>query len=187
MSADTAKPLVLILPGWLGSEAAHWQSRWQALHGYQRVEQHDWQRPLRGDWTARLEEAVLAAPTDRPLLLAAHSLGCVLTAWWAAHSRHARRVHGALLVAPPDIEREDNRQKIPGWAPLARQRLPFASAVLASSNDSYASLDFARAAAADWGATFHPLGALGHLNADSGLDDWPQGHDLLLALLRPPH
>ena len=70
---------VLILPGWLNSEAAHWQSRWQLRHGYTRVEQHDWIRPLRGDWTVQLEEAVLAAPG--PVVLVAHSLGCILAAW----------------------------------------------------------------------------------------------------------
>ena len=52
---------VLILPGWLNSEAAHWQSHWETAHGYTRVQQHDWVRPLRGDWTVQLEEAVLAA------------------------------------------------------------------------------------------------------------------------------
>ena len=46
---------VLILPGWQNSGASHWQSRWEALHGYARVQQHDWMRPLRGDWIARLE------------------------------------------------------------------------------------------------------------------------------------
>ena len=104
---QAASPIVLVLPGWQGSGPAHWQSRWEARHGHQRVEQHDWMRPLRGDWTARLEEVILAQP--RPVLLAAHSLGCILTAWWAAHSRHTQRVAGALLVAPPDIERDDNR------------------------------------------------------------------------------
>ncbi len=53
------KPLVLLLPGWLDSGPLHWQSRWEALHGYTRVQQHDWQRPLRGDWQARLEEVVV--------------------------------------------------------------------------------------------------------------------------------
>ena len=69
---------VLILPGWQDSGAPHWQSRWEALHGFQRVPQHDWHHPLRGDWMTQLEEAVLAA--DRPLALAAHSLGCQLVA-----------------------------------------------------------------------------------------------------------
>ena len=62
------EPRVLTLPGWQGSGPGHWQSRWEALHGCIRVEQHDWDRPLRGDWTARLQDVVLAQPPDRPLL-----------------------------------------------------------------------------------------------------------------------
>ena len=76
---DQASPHVLTLPGWLGSGPGHWQNRWEVLHGCTRVEQHDWQRPLRGDWTARLQEVLLAQPA--PVLLAAHSLGCLLAAW----------------------------------------------------------------------------------------------------------
>ena len=171
-------PVVLTLPGWQGSGPDHWQSRWEALHGYTRVEQHDWLRPLRGDWTARLDEVV--QQQDRPVLLAAHSLGCLLTAWWAAHSRHTHRVAGALLVAPPEIERDDLRQQIPGWAPPARARLPFASIVVASSDDAYGSLESASRLAADWGATFYNLGPRGHINAESGLGDWDEG----LAMLR---
>ena len=71
---------VLLLPGWQNSDADHWQSRWEQAHGYQRVQQHNWQQPLRGDWTVQLNEAVLAAPA--PVVLVAHSLGCILTAWW---------------------------------------------------------------------------------------------------------
>ena len=178
---QAASPIVLVLPGWQGSGPAHWQSRWEARHGHQRVEQHDWMRPLRGDWTARLEEVILAQP--RPVLLAAHSLGCILTAWWAAHSRHTQRVAGALLVAPPDIERDDNRQQIPGWAPVARQRLPFRSILVTSSDDPFGSLEGASRLAADWGADFVSLGPKGHINADSGLGDWEEGHVLLLSLV----
>ncbi|MDY0107798.1 MAG: alpha/beta hydrolase, partial [Giesbergeria sp.] len=75
---------ILLLPGWQNSGPGHWQSRWEQLHGHRRVEQHDWMCPLRGDWTARLEEVVVDA--DGPVVLVAHSLGCILTAWWAAHS-----------------------------------------------------------------------------------------------------
>ncbi|MBI5907735.1 MAG: alpha/beta hydrolase, partial [Burkholderiales bacterium] len=39
---------VLLLPGWQNSGPDHWQSLWERVHGYQRVEQHDWMRPLRG-------------------------------------------------------------------------------------------------------------------------------------------
>lgn len=176
-----AIPQVLILPGWRGSGAGHWQSRWETLYGYRRVEQHDWMRPLRGDWMMRLEEEVLnqAGEHGGPILLAAHSLGCILTAWWAAHSRHTDRVIGALLVAPPDIARDDNRQAIPGWTPVQRQPLPFRSVLVASSNDPFSSLESASRLAADWGASFYQVGARGHINADSGLGDWDEGHALL--------
>ncbi len=58
----------LLLPGWQNSGPDHWQSRWEALHGYHRVEQHDWMRPLRGDWSARLEETVADADFDFVLI-----------------------------------------------------------------------------------------------------------------------
>ena len=50
---------VLVLPGWENSGPRHWQSLWEQRHGYRRVEQHDWMKPLRGDWIARLEDMVL--------------------------------------------------------------------------------------------------------------------------------
>ncbi len=170
----------LLLPGWQNSDPEHWQSRWEALYGDKRVEQHDWMRPLRGDWQVQLEEAVLAA--DRPVVLVAHSLGCILAAAWASHSRNTRKVRGALLVAPADLERDDLRQLIPGWAPIVRQRLPFATHVVASSNDPYSDLARSRQLAADWGARFSDIGPLGHVNAESGLGNWPEGRRWLQEL-----
>ena len=171
---------VLLLPGWQNSDPGHWQSRWEAVYGDQRVEQHDWMRPLRGDWQVQLEEAVLAA--DRPVVLAAHSLGCILVAAWAAHSKNTARVRGALLVAPADLERDDLRQLIPGWAPVVRQRLPFAAHVVASSDDPYSELARSRQLAADWGARLSELGPLGHINAESGLGNWAEGRHWLKEL-----
>ena len=49
---------VLLLPGWQDSGPGHWQTEWERQYGYVRVQQHDWMRPLRGDWSARLEEVV---------------------------------------------------------------------------------------------------------------------------------
>jgi predicted alpha/beta hydrolase family esterase len=172
-------PVVLTLPGWQGSGPGHWQTVWEALHGYQRVEQHDWMRPLRGDWLARLDEVLLGLPAAQPVVLAAHSLGCIQVAAWAAHSGLVGRVRGALLVAPGDVEREDLRVQLPGWSPIVRQKLPFASHLLGSQNDPYCSLQRAQALAQAWGSTWNNMGAGGHLNAESGLGAWPQGHALL--------
>lgn len=173
---------ILLLPGWQNSDAPHWQSRWEAVHGDHRVEQHEWMHPRRGDWLARLEEEVLVAPG--PVALVAHSLGCILVAAWAAHSRNTARVRAALLAAPGDLERDDLRQMIPGWAPIVRQRLPFPSLLIAANDDPYCDAARSRQLAADWGARFVDAGAAGHLNGESGLGDWPQGRALLNDLLK---
>lgn len=173
---------VLLLPGWLDSGPDHWQSRWEALHGDQRVVQSDWLWPKRGDWMARLEEVLLEH--DTPALLVAHSLGCQLVAAWAAHSRHTARVKGALLVAPPDIEREDMPPNLAPWRPIVRQRLPFAAIAVTSSDDPYGAPERSAAMARDWGAERVDIGPRGHINGESGLGDWPEGRALLDRLRR---
>lgn len=177
---------VLILPGWQGSGPDHWQSRWEHAHGYTRVEQHDWMRPLRGDWIARLEDVLLSCDVERdgPAVLVAHSLGCQHVAAWAAHSRNTHLVRAALLVAPPDVERDDVRAMLPSWSPVARVNLPFETRLFASSNDPFCSLERTREFAAAWGAEVINVGPRGHLNADCGLGDWPQAHEHLLQLMR---
>lgn len=178
---------VLILPGWQNSGPEHWQSRWESAQGYTRVEQHDWMRPLRGDWIARLEDVLLSCDFERegPAVLVAHSLGCVLAAAWASHSRNTCRVKGALLVAPPDVEREDMRQMLTSWAPVPLHKLPFQTVLFASSDDPFCAPERARLFAAAWGADFVDAGPRGHLNAESGLGDWPLAHEQLLQLMRP--
>jgi uncharacterized protein len=193
------------------------------LYGYQRVQQHDWQRPLRGDWISRLEEEVLkhaftknatllksellmstgqglranltakTAENDAKvpslgnsaacnIILVAHSLGCHQIAAWAAHSRHAHCVRGALLVAPPDVTQADLPPDLHNWRKPVLNKLPFPATCVISTNDPFSSLAAGRAMAAAWGAGCIELGAYGHINGDSGLGDWPAGHAMVLDL-----
>jgi len=171
---------VLLLPGWQNSGRDHWQTRWELQYGDLRVEQDDWQWPRRGDWLTQLEQAVLA--DARPTLLVAHSLGCHLAGAWAAHSSHAGRVAGALLVAPPDLDRDDLPPQLAPWRSTVRRALPFPATVVCSDNDPYCAPERAAAMAAAWGASLAPAGPRGHLNGDSGLGDWPEGRHLLAHL-----
>lgn len=173
---------VLILPGWQNSDAEHWQSHWESAYGYLRVEQHDWQRPRKGDWQARLDEVV--SQQDLPVVLVAHSLGCQLVSRWAANSRFADRVVAALLVAPPDTETLQIQHQIPGWSPILHDRLPFRSLIVASADDPFCSIDRAAWMASMWASDFVNLGAAGHINSSSGLGAWPQGHALLTELVK---
>lgn len=180
LAAMPAALRTLVLPGWLNSGPTHWQSRWEALHGFERVEQADWLRPLRGDWMTCLEEAVLRDPA--PVALVAHSLGCQLVASWAAHSQHTARVAAALLVAPPDTAREDMPPQLASWRQVSRTPLPFPALVLYSSDDPFCAAARAEDMAASWQVPARNLGPRGHLNAESGLGDWPEGVALLAAL-----
>jgi uncharacterized protein len=173
-------PTVVLIPGWQDSGPDHWQSRWVRAHpDYLRLRQRDWEHPDRDEWVATLD-ATLAA-LDGPAVLAAHSLGCQTVVHWAARRR--RPVRGALLVAPPDVERPDIGKLIPGWSPLPLAPLPFPSVIVASADDPYCALDRTRAFAAAWGSKFVDIGHLGHINADAGLGPWPQGERLLAELM----
>lgn len=169
----------LTLPGWQNSGPTHWQSRWEVLHGAMRVQQHDWMRPLRGDWLIQLEEAVWATPSAEAIVLIAHSLGCIQAAAWASISSQTHRVHAALLVAPGDVEQADLCAALPTWQPIVTQTLPFRSLLLASCNDPYCRLERAQRLAQHWGSAFIDMGVCGHLNAESGLGDWPEGWAML--------
>ena len=170
---------VLILPGIGNSGPGHWQSRWQNAHpGFERVQQRDWEAPVCSEWVSALEAAV--ARTGADTVLVAHSLGCLLVAHWAQASR--QKVRGALLVAVPDPAAAAFPAVAVGFAPVPQRPLGFASIVVASSDDPYGSLPHAETCAAAWGGTFVAIGDRGHINADSGLGDWPEGWHLLSRL-----
>ena len=178
---------VLVLPGWQNSGPRHWQSRWETVYGDARVEQNDWMHPLRGDWMMRLDEAIGELEAREAVLqvaLVAHSLGCQLVAAWAAHSRKTARVRAALLVAPPDVERDEVQYALHSFTPIVRQPLPFPSLAVISEDDQFCEPERARTMAADWGSRVLEAGPRGHLNSDSGLGDWPEGRQLLADLLR---
>ena len=132
---------------------------------------------MRGDWQMQLETTILAGPG--PFFLVAHSMGCALVAAWAAHSQHTDRVAGALLVAPGDLENTPVIAHLHSWRPMVMRRLPFPSLLLGSQTDPFCSLGRARYFAEQWGADFLDYGPRGHINADSGLGDWPEGRQLL--------
>ena len=178
---DTAPARMLLLPGWMNSDADHWQSHWERRHGCLRVQQDDWVWPKRGDWMSRLETVVLECPA--PVVLIAHSLGCHLVGAWAAHTRHADRVRAAFLVAAPDLGRADLPPNLSTWRRDVRAGpLPFRGLSLYSCDDPFCSPTVSLEMARAWGVRAHALGALGHVNSRSALGDWAPGWALLQTL-----
>lgn len=171
----------IIVPGWKDSGPGHWQTLWeQSLPHAVRVRQPSWTEPRPATWHAAVAASVDAATC--PALLIAHSLGCLAVASLPV-PLHAK-VAGALLVAPPDVERLDTPACLRAFAPPPRQPLPFQSVLVAGDDDPYCCLDRAEQFARDWGSRMVVIPGGGHLNADSGLRDWPEGLRLLTALRR---
>ena len=171
---------VLILPGLGNSGPEHWQTHWQNDHGYQRVEQANWDQPKLPDWLANLHHAVNAQSSG--VVLVAHSLACSLVAHFA--KARPQRVLGAFLVSPADVESTRcTPDEVRCFSPIPVGPLPFPAHVVASSDDP--DVDCARAEffATSWGAGFTDIGHHGHINASSGLGAWPEGHAQFRACL----
>ena len=171
------KTTALILPGFGNSGPSHWQSLWEAASpAFVRVPQRDWGSPVCAEWVEALEMSV--ARFGAGTVLVAHSLACLLVAHWTAQTQ--LKIKGALLVAPPNPDGPNFPKEASGFSPLPSKPFTFPSIVVASSNDSYGSLEHVRACALAWGSRFVSAGMAGHINADSGLGEWPEG----LALFR---
>lgn len=178
---------LLIVPGLRDHVEAHWQTRLAARLAPSRMVSPMGRTDL--DCAARVAAIEQAASAiTGPLVIVAHSAGCLMVAHWAAQT--TRVVEAALLVAPPDFE-----QPMPegyprpaelaagGWLPVPRQRLPFRSQVGASRNDPLGRFDRVAALAACWGSELIDLGEVGHLNPASGHGPWPAGDVLIDTLL----
>jgi uncharacterized protein len=129
----------------------HWQSMWykRAGNGVW-VEHESWEIPVRDAWVKDLDDALTAIEGAK--ILIAHSLGCTLVTEWAReHGDDA--IAGAFLVAMPDVR----------------------GSHFPSEDDPYGSLEHSAAAAEGLGARLVNVGRRGHVNAASGLGDWPEG------------
>ncbi len=165
---------ILTVPGMGGSGPNHWQTLWELEEpNIRRVEQRDWEQPVMFEWMMTLEQAL--QDIDGPKVVVGHSLGCILIVEAAVNI--SRDVTGALLVAPPDLAQME------GAGPVPLHKLPFPSTVVASEDDPWVTIERAEEFAYAWGSRFVNIGPAGHINADSGYGEWPEGRQLLDDLL----
>ncbi|WIB79081.1 alpha/beta hydrolase [Curtobacterium sp. MCPF17_002] len=181
----------VIVPGIWNSGPDHWQSRWQAeretagTDQVVRIGPASWSDPDPADWSAAISRAV--ASCDEPPVLVAHSLGVLAVASWLREAAHPSvegettvgpSAAGAFLVAPPDPAGPGFPAAAAGFAaPDTRTSLP--TRMVVSDDDPYCSADRAIGFARTLGSSVLRVGALGHVNVDSGVGAWAAGRALL--------
>ena len=176
---------VFLVPGWQNSGPGHWQSLWESqVPDTRRVEMPNWDFPRRWEWVEALDDALAQHLRfdGPPPLLVGHSVGCLAIVHWAA--AHERPIHGALLVAPSDVERDDAPEELCDFAPVPRAALPFPSHVVVAADDPFLDAERARSFASAGGSRFSLLERGGHINAASGFGPWPRGEAMLKELMR---
>ncbi|MBV8259392.1 MAG: alpha/beta hydrolase, partial [Paraburkholderia sp.] len=95
------KPTILMVPGLRDHVAEHWQTLLESkLPNAASVPPLEYDKLSCAARVAALDAAL--AKIDGPVILVAHSAGVMITVQWA--QRHSRKIHGALLAAPADLE-----------------------------------------------------------------------------------
>ena len=186
------KSNVLIIPGYQGSGAAHWQTWLQSrVPGARRVSGVEWANPDLSVWADKVHASI--QHDDRPVWLVAHSFGCLVAAVVAAE--RPQKIAGVVFVAPADPRRfsayggirrvsqteQENWQEsandalLPSAAEILPERLPdsIRSVLIASENDPWLSIENANRMAARWRSQVINLGRVGHINTESGFGPWP--------------
>ncbi|KVL04482.1 RBBP9/YdeN family alpha/beta hydrolase [Burkholderia cepacia] len=179
----TTAPTILIVPGLRDHVEDHWQTHLERrLPNARSVAPLETDKLSRAARVAALDAAL--AGIDGPVILVAHSAGVMITVHWARQA--TRRIHGALLATPADLESPmpagypaPDAIDANGWTPVPTERLPFPSIVAASRNDPLARFERVEALAAGWGSTLVDLGEVGHLNPASGYGEWRDAERLI--------
>ena len=162
------------------SGAGHWQAIWYAHdEDASWIEHSDWNHVSRDVWVDEMHRHLEGV--ERPVVIVAHSLGCLMVAEYVARHGHVG-IAAAFMVAAPDVSSPAFPPEAIGFRPGTALSLPIPSMLVASSNDPYASLPYARELATQWGSTLREVGPLGHVNAASQLDQWPAGVQLFREL-----
>jgi predicted alpha/beta hydrolase family esterase len=182
---------VLIVPGLRDRAPGHWQTLLAARTSHAVMVEPMGRDNV--DLGMRLDAIETAAnAVQGPLIVVAHSAGCIMVAHWAGRTK--RPVDGALLAVPPDLEAPMpagyptmDALEAAGWFPVPRERLRFPSIVAASIDDPLGSFGRIAALSAAWGSRLVDLGSVGHLNPASGYGDWPRADELIAELAGAAH
>jgi uncharacterized protein len=172
---------ILTIPGLYGSDTRHWQTRWEDLHGFTRVEQKNWNDPDYDQWAQCLLNYVDNCTSKSEFVLVAHSLGCHLVA--KIFPLIKNYIEAVLFVAPPDLNSGVIKKDLSSFAVRHYHPLGVPGYLVYSENDPYADTDYSVRFGKQLGLLYISVGNRGHINSESHLGNWDEGFLFLDRLL----
>lgn len=171
---------IVIVPGFNNAGPAQWQSLLEdKFHHFVRVQQKNWLHPAREDWVQGIESTVSKITGD--VVLVGHSCGAVAITQWASNC-DSRKVKGALLVAPADVERTNAVTAIQVQRPLPTASLPFPSKLIYSDNDEHCTVLRSEEMGALWGCKLELVEGGSHFHTEAGYGEWPAAENWIAEL-----
>jgi uncharacterized protein len=173
---------IFTVPGLHGSGKFHWQTRWETLYGFNRIEQECWDNPDFSTWSKSLYMTLERSIVETKAVLIAHSLGCHLVV--KSLPVISNIVKCVLLVAPPDLNSGIINKDLSSFLQSDVKKLSVPGILVYSENDPFAGTDYSEKFGTDLGIERISIGNCGHINSDSNLGDWDEGIVFLNNLLQ---
>ena len=181
---------VLILHGWGGSDAPHWQAELaaQIAKNYGTVSfplLDNCHFPTKNRWVKQVKEII---KTFNPTTVVCHSLANTLW-FWLCEEDGIRPEGSALgvptverlfMVAPPRLKTEEKTIKTFFPCPMPEKLYAKEIHMIVSDNDPWVSVEEAEQIASHYDIPLTIVENAGHINADSGYGKWELIENLVM-------
>jgi len=164
---------VLILHGWGGSDAPHWQAELasEIAKKYGTVSfplLDNCHFPSKNRWIKQVREILT---TFKPHTVICHSLANNL--WmWLCEEEGMQEIKRLFMVSVPSLTTKEKTIKTFFPCPLPKSLYADEIHMIVSDDDPWVKLDEAQHIASQYNASFTVLENAGHINADSGYGKW---------------
>ncbi len=172
---------VLILHGWGGSDAPHWQAELasEIAKDYGTVSfplLDNCHFPSKNRWMKQVKQILI---DFKPDTVVCHSLANNLW-FWLCEESDMREIKRLFMVSLPSLTTQEKTIKT--FFPCPKPKNIYAKEVhmIVSDNDPWVKLEEAKEIASHYDATFTSIENAGHINADSGYGKWEWIEDLVL-------
>ncbi len=164
---------VLILHGWGGSDAPHWQAELasEIAKNYGTVSfplLDNCHFPSKNRWMKQVRQML---KEFKPTTVVCHSLANNL--WmWLCQAEDMTEIERLFMVSPPSLETKEKNIKTFFPCPLPQDIYAKKVHMIVSDDDPWVQMDESKKLSKHFGATLTVLNNAGHINADSGYGKW---------------